>query len=460
MLLNNNHLDAEKLRLSGDSAMTQTKIGRRQFLKRATGTALGIISFPYVIAPSALGKGDSVSASNRITMGFIGMGRRTTRQGLLGAFLHDPGVQVLGLCDVDALKLKGAKDTVEKYYTNQSSKGSYKGCAGCRDFREMLGREDIDAVLISLPDHWHAIPVIEAAKAGKDIYAEKPLSFSIVEGRAMVKAVRNYERVFQTGSQQRSSRNFRFACELVRNGYIGELKTVTVGIGGPPDDYCDLPAEPEPDYIDWDMWLGPAPWRPYSSRLSVPVNSEGLVLTPIPAWRYIRDYSGGHLTDWGAHHFDIAQWGMDTECTGPVEIIPPDGKNYKVLTYKYTNGVTMTRDKANGILFSGTEGKVEVNRGYLRTWPESLSRQQIGVNEIHLYESNNHGTNWLDSIRQRRKPICDVEIGHRSVSVAHLGNIAYRLRRPLKWDPEKERFINDVEANRLLWRPMRSPWRL
>lgn len=440
--------------------MTQTKIGRRQFLKRAMGTALGTISFPYVIGPSALGKGNSVSASNRITMGFIGMGRRTTRQGLLEAFLHNPDVQVLGLCDVDALKLKGAKNTVEKYYTSQSSKGSYKGCAGYRDFREILGRDDIDAVLISLPDHWHAIPVIEAAKAGKDIYAEKPLSFSIVEGRAMVEAVRNYERVFQTGSQQRSSRNFRFACELVRNGYIGELKTVTVGIGGPPEDYCDFPAEPEPDYLDWDMWLGPAPWRPYSSKLSVPIDSKGLVLTPVPAWRYIRDYSGGHLTDWGSHHFDIAQWGMDTEYTGPVGIIPPDGKDYQVLTYKYANGVTMTRDKANGILFTGTEGKVEVNRGYLRTWPESLSKQQIGGNDIRLYESNNHGTNWLDSIRQRTQPICDVEIGHRSVSVAHLGNIAYRLGRPLTWDPEREVFIGDEQANRLLSRPMRGPWYL
>jgi hypothetical protein len=272
----------------------------------------------------------------------------------------------------------------------------------------------------------------------------------------MVKAVRRYGRVFQAGTHQRSSRSFRFACELVRNGYIGQVKTVTVGVGGPAEE-CNLPAGAAvPGYLDYDMWLGPAPWRPYHPDV-------------VRGWMAFRDYSGGEMTNWGAHHFDIVQWGLGMDDSGPIEIIPPDGKNYRVLTYRYANDVTVTRDpeklrrqtgRSNGVMFTGTEGKVAVWRYSLRTWPENLIRQKISPNEIHLYESKDHQADFLNSVRTRSKPGADIEINCRSVTVCHLGNIAYWLGRPLQWDPQKEQFINDEQANRMLSRPMRSPWYL
>ena len=431
--------------------MNEKKLGRREFLKKAAGIAGGAAAFPYVVPSSVLGQADTIAPSNRITLGFIGMGKQS--QHLIRSFLNSPGIQTLAVCDVDKLKLKRAQDTVQEHYSKPNS-APYKGCAAYGDFRELLARDDIDAVVIATPDHWHSIIVIQAAQAGKDIYCEKPLAQTIAEARAMVNAVRRYGRIFQTGSMQRSDDKFRFACELVRNGYIGEVKTVTVGIGGPPEDK-PLPAEPVPDYLDWDMWVGPAPWRPYNSDLSPHISFDGF-----PNWRYHSDFGGGGMTDWGAHHFDIAQWGLGMDETGPVAIIPPDDKDYKVLTYKYANSVIMTRDNANGILFTGTKGRVEVNRGYLKTWPDTLQSQQLKPEEIHLYDSKNHYTDWLDAIRKRTKPICDIETGCRSVTVCHLGNIAYRLGRPLKWDPQREVFISDSEANRLLSRAMRSPWHL
>ncbi len=428
------------------------KSSRRQFLKSTAGLAAGAITFPYIIPSSALGKAGTVAPSNRITLGFIGTGKQSKR--LMKSFLNSPGTQVLAGCDVDKLKRERGQKIVEEYYW-QKAGGTYKGCETYGDFRELLARADIDAVVIATPDHWHAITVILSAKAGKDIYCEKPLSQTIVEAREMVNAVRHYGRVFQTGSMQRSDWHFRLGCELVLNGYIGELKYVTVSVGGPPEDK-PLAAMPVPDYLDWDMWVGPALWRPYNSELSPHISWDDY-----PDWRNNSRFGGGEMTDWGAHHFDIAQWGMGTDDSGPVEIIPPDNKDYKVLTYKYANGVTMTRGcEGRGVLFTGTKGKVEVDRGHLKTWPDSLKNQQIGPNEIHLYESRNHYVDWLDAIRKRTKPICDIEIGCRSVTVCHLGNIAYKLNRPLKWDPKREVIIGDSEAGRLLSRPMRSPWHL
>ena len=441
--------------------MAGEKINRRRFLVEGSGAVLGIVGFgflqsgvpPYIVSSSALGNAGYVAANDRIVMGFIGMGNQGTahmgwRGGDVpnlnwvepGGFMGSSEVQVVAVCDIDARWRNRARDIVNKYYGN-------KDCATYKDFRELLVREDIDAVVTATPSHWNAIVDITAAKAGKDIYCEKPMSLTIAEARAMAHAVGRYGRIFQIGTQQRSDRNFRFACELVRNGYIGEVKTVTVGVGGPAGP-CNLPAEPVPDYLNWDMWLGPALWRPYH---------PGLLRH---GWMGYWDYGGGEMTNWGPHHFDIAQWGLGMDDSGPVEIIPPDGKDYKVLTYKYANGVTMTRDNANGVLFTGTEGKVEVNRGYLRTWPGSLARQKIGSNEIHLYESKSHQANFLSCIRTRRKPASDAETGCRSTTVCHLGNLAYRLKRPLKWDPDNERFIGDEQANRMLSRPMRSGWHL
>ncbi|UCG56270.1 MAG: Gfo/Idh/MocA family oxidoreductase [Phycisphaerales bacterium] len=424
-------------------------LSRRSFLQGMAGSAVGVVGFPYVVASSALGKAGDTAPSDRIVLGFIGAGKQSKH--LMRSFLNSPGTHVVAACDVDKLKLQRGRKIVEDHYAEKGN-GSYKGCESYADFRDLLARDDIDAVVISTPDHWHAITVIQSAQAGKDIYCEKPLSETIKEARAMGNAVRRYGRIFQTGSMQRSDWHFRLGCELVRNGYIGELKHVTVGVGGPPRDK-PLPAMPVPDYLDWDMWVGPAPWRPYHSELSPHLSWDGF-----PHWRSHSYYGGGGMTDWGAHHFDIAQWGIGTDDTGPVQIIPPDGEDYKVLTYKYANGVTMTRDNANGVLFTGTEGKVETNRGHLRTWPESLKDQQIGPDEIHLYESRNHYVDWLDAVRKRTKPICDIEIGCRSVTVCHLGNIAYKLKRPLRWDPQDEVFVGDDDANRLLSRPTRSPW--
>ncbi|MCK4291657.1 MAG: Gfo/Idh/MocA family oxidoreductase [Planctomycetes bacterium] len=426
------------------------RVSRRQFLRRAAGASAAAVGFPYVVASSALGKADATAASDRITLGFIGAGKQSKH--LMRSFLNSRGTQVLAACDVDKLKLARGKKIVEDHYKSKTSR-PYE-CKAYGNFRDLLARDDIDAVVISTPDHWHAITVIQSAKAGKDIYCEKPLSQTIVEARAMVNAVRRYGRVFQTGSMQRSDWHFRLGCELVQNGYIGDLKHVTVGVGGPPA-ADKLPVMPVPDYLDWEMWLGPALWRPYNKELSPHLSWDGF-----PHWRNHSSFGGGGMTDWGAHHFDIAQWGMGMDESGPVEIIPPDGKDYRVLTYKYASGVTMTRDSANGVLFTGTKGKVETNRGHLRTEPENLKDQKIGPNEIHLYESKNHYVDWLDAVRNRSKPICDIEVGCRSVSVCHLGNIAYKLGRGLKWDPEREVLIGDPDASKLLSRPMRAPWHL
>ncbi|MBM4026849.1 MAG: Gfo/Idh/MocA family oxidoreductase [Planctomycetes bacterium] len=456
-------------------------MNRRDFLKTAAGAAA--ISSMLCVAPSSILRAQGQAPpSERITLGFIACGKQS--QHLMRAFLNSPGTQVVAACDVDQLKLeRSSKGIVEKFYADKKD-GAYQGCAVYADFRELLARPDIDAVVISTPDHWHAVTTIEACKAGKDVFCEKPLCQTITEARAMIDAVRRYNRVFQTGSMQRSSREFRFACELVRNGYIGDIKHVTVNVGGPPEDRV-LPAQPVPDYLDWDMWVGPAPWRPYNSELAPHISFDGF-----PHWRYDSYYGGGGMTDWGAHHFDIAQWALGMDKSGPVEICPPDGKEYKVLTYKYANGVPMTRDgqargpegtglpfqgdayplwlehvkdkggRVNGVLFEGTTGKVEVNRGYLKTWPDGLKDQKIGADQVNLYNSRNHYTDWLDAVRKRSQPICDIEIGASSVVVCHLGNIAHTLKRPLKWDPKREVFLGDDEANRLLSRPMRGPWHL
>jgi predicted dehydrogenase len=351
----------------------------------------------------------------------------------------------VAVCDVNANNRNRARDIVNKYYGNND-------CAGYNDFRELTARQDIDAVLVATPDHWHVLTSIAAVKAGMDVYCEKPLSLTIRQAREVAEAVKRYGRIFQTGTQQRSWREFRFACELIRNGYIGEVKSITVNVGGPPQWSCNAPGEPEPEWLDWNMWLGPAPWRPYTSKIAP------------GGWMGYRDYSGGEMTNWGAHMFDTAQWAMGMDDSGPVEIIPPDGKDYKVLTYKYANGTIMMRDKISrnvpGVLFTGTEGKIEVSRDHLITQPESLVRQKIGPDEIHLYESKNHPDNFLQCIKTRERPASDAEVGCRSITVCHLGNIAYWLERPLKWDPEKERFLNDPEADKMIARALRAPWRL
>ncbi|MBN1817209.1 MAG: Gfo/Idh/MocA family oxidoreductase [Sedimentisphaerales bacterium] len=431
------------------------KVNRRTFLKYA-GMAAGALALPVAVPKSVFG---AQAPSERIVMGFIGTGKQS--QHLLRSFLNASGVQVAANCDVDKLKLERNMRMATDFYAKKTGNASYNGVKAYGDFRELLARPDIDAVVISTPDHWHGLHTVYAAKAGKDIYCEKPLGHNIVECQAMVKAVRRYDRVFQTGSMQRSDDKFRRACELVINGYIGDTKKVVVNVGGPPK-ACDLEAMETPDYLDWEMWNGPAPARPYHSELSPHISQD-----IFPHWRSYKEYGGGGMTDWGAHHFDITQWGLGMDRNGPVEVIPPDGKEVKVLTYTYANGITMVRagseeghGNVNGVLFLGDKGKVEVNRGYLKTWPENLAGQKIGPNETRLYDSSNHYTDWLHAIRTRTKPICDVEIGYSSVVVCLMGNIAYELKRPLRYDQRQQRFLADNEANLLMGRVMRSPWRI
>ncbi len=430
------------------------QLSRRKFLKSAVSAAFATSIIP---ASAWSQQNNNVLPGNRLTLGFIGVGIQGS--GLLRGFLNDANFQVAAVCDVDENKLNRARNNVEKFYADKQNNSTYTGCGATRDFREIINRADIDAIVIATPDHWHAIPSIMAMQAGKDVYCEKPLTLTIAEGRAMVNTARRYERIFQTGSMQRSDQKFRFACELVRNGYIGDIKSVRVSIRTgfiPHPQICELAAENVLPELDWNLWLGPAPERPYNSIIAPPISFNGF-----PAWRNYRDYSGGGMTDWGAHHFDIAQWGLGMDSSGPVEIIPPDGKNYPLLTYRYANGIEMTTDFLdNYILFTGAKGTIKVNRTYLLTDPASLATLRIATGDIHLDKSVDHKQNWLQSIKTRSKPITDVEIGHRSVSVCHLGNLAVQLGRKLQWNPDKEQFVNDTEANRLLTRAKRSPWNI
>ena len=418
--------------------MNDKLTSRRRFLK-ATGLA---IAAPYVITSAALGAEGRPPASERILMGTIGTGGQGT--GDMGGFLGFPEVQMVAVCDPVPDHRENAKQRVDQHYNKQD-------CKAYNDFRQLLARDDIDAVLIGTPDHWHAIITIAACQHGKDVYCEKPECLTVREGRAMVDAVRRYERVFSGGSQ-RVLGDYGDWPRLVRGGALGEIKECWVSCGGPSGE-CYLPPQPIPPGLDWDMWLGPAPWRPFHETLI-----HG-------GFRNYRDYSGGGMTDWGAHHFDIAQWGLGMDGSGPVEITPPNGADVQALTYRYANGVIMyhkgyEKSQKAGVTFVGTEGVVMVNRSYLETDPVGLKDAPIGSDDVKLYQSPGHQRDWLAAIRTRTKPICDVEVGHRSASVCHIGNIAYQLGRTLHWDPVREEFANDPEANQLMQRPMRAPWRL
>ncbi len=426
---------------------------RRQFLKNSA--AAGTFLLTPTIVPSSVFGADA--PSNRITFGCIGVGRMGL--GDLREILGFKQVQVIAVCDVDSNRVKYAQQLVDKKY---STKGD---CATYKDFRDLIARDDIDAVSVVTPDQWHALPAIAAAKAGKDIFLQKPLTLTIKEGRVLSDTVRRYNRIFQVGSQQRSETNFRTACELVRNGRIGKLHTVKVGFGTDPSTTPE-PAMPIPDALDYDMWLGPAPWADYTLKRVHPQKGYDR-----PGWLRIQDYGAGMITGWGAHHNDIAQWGMGTEYTGPVEIdgradYPKDGLwnvhgDFRI-EYTYANGVKVicadTKKNKQGILFEGTEGWVSVMRGRIDAEPKSLLTSTIGPNEIHLYKSNNHKANFLECIKSRTETVAPVEIGHRSCSVCLLGDISMRLGRKLKWDPNAEQFLNDDGANRMLSKPMRSPW--
>lgn len=442
---------------------------RRQFLQQAGAAAAA----PLIVSASALGRGDKPAPSKRITLGVIGTGNQGFND--MRGFLGDSRVQIVAVCDVNrespgywngaVAGREPGRRLVEQHYARDKKDGKYRGCDAYVDFRELIGRKDIDAVLICTPDHWHALPVLAAAAAGKDIYCQKPLSLTIAEGRAMSDAVKKHNRVFQCGSQQRSDRNFRRACELVRNGRIGKLRTVRCGLPGGRPDYGKTgdrkKPEPVPKGFDYNLWLGPAPDAPYApARCHV-------------NFRWIYDYSGGQVTDWGGHHPDCAQWGMGTEDTGPIEIrnakgvFPPDPLWNTATEYYfeaiYANGVKLivSNKERGGVTWEGTDGWVWANRGRHDANPKKLLDTKIGPGEVHLYKSDNHYRNFIDCVLSRKRTAAPVEVAHRSITICHLGNIAMRLKRTsLKWDPAKEQILGDAEAAKMLSRPYRAPWKL
>ncbi len=414
---------------------------------------MGSAAFPTIVPATVFGTQDKAPPSERITVGFIGCGIMANSYHL-STLLGFGDVQAVAVCEVDRTRRDAARRRVEKAY---EGKTEYKGCAAHADFREIFARKDIDAVCIATPEHWHAIPAIEAMKAGKDVYCEKPLTLTLAEGKRCIEAARKCERVFQTGSQQRSNvfGHFREAAELIRSHRLGQIQTVTVGVGG-PSKWCDLPAETMEPGLDWNLWLGPAPERPYNSHLS----PRG-VHDFFPRWRNYREYAGGGHADMGAHHYDIVQWCLGMDESGPVEILPPLVPNSDHgVTYRYADGVVMVHGGPSGCTFTGTKGTLRIDREHLSSDPASIVEDPLNAKGVHLEKSPGHHRNWLDCIRSRKRPLADVEIGARSVAITILGNLAYWNHRPLRWDPAKWEFVDDPEANRWLDRERRDPWQL
>jgi predicted dehydrogenase len=439
---------------------------RREFLKKSAAA----LAAPTIVPATVFAKAGEPAPSDRVVVGSIGTGDLGRRHHLNNKLLPNKRIQMAAVCDVDRNhRDQAATDCFTK---------TGKPVAIYKDFRDLCDRPDIDAVLIATPDHWHALAAIYAMESGKDVYCEKPLTLTIHQGREMVKAARRYGTVFQTGSQQRSNDRFRLACELVRNKKIGQLKRVDTYINGVDAGTWEAPTTPPPE-LDWNFWLGPAPYADYSpNRCHY-------------QFRWYSDYSGGKMTDWGAHHNDIAQWGIGADESGPVKVsgkgmFYPDGPHDVAgefdVDYTYANGVTLhchsspmdhdlegiplgkkekiKKRETNGVLFTGSDGWVFVSRSMLVASDPKLYDTQFTNDDTRLYVSKDHHENWLDCIASRERPICDVEIGHRSATVCHLGNIAMQLRRELAWDPQKEQFVDDEQANLMVSKPMRAPWHL
>jgi predicted dehydrogenase len=442
---------------------TVNEISRRKFLKRAAGAAVGAVSFPYVVSSSALGKAGNIAASNRITVGCIGVGPQGTA--VMRNFLAQKDAQVVAVCDVKSNVLQAAQELVNKHYGNT-------GCSAYNDFRKLLGRDDIDVVLAATPDHWHVLVALAAVKAGKDVYLEKPMGLSLAQDQALRTAVHRHGRVFQFGTQQRSSRDFRFACELALNGRIGKLHTINVWSPGSSQGGSPEPV-PVPEWLDYDMWLGPAPYTPYTKDRC----SNAL-------WWFISDYALGFIAGWGVHPLDIALWGGGEKVACPVEIEgkgvwPTEGvcdtaMNWNIVC-KYDSGVKMNftgdpfpeewknrygRTTSHGTAFEGTEGWVHVDRSGINAHPKELLTTEFGPNEIHLYQSGNHVKNLLDCVKSRADTICPIDVAVQADIICQISDIAIRLEQKLKWDPKTESFVNNEPANRRHSRPMRSPWTL
>ena len=442
--------------------------GRRQFLRQSAAFA-GALGFPAIVPSSALGKEGAVAPSGRVVMGCIGVGIQG--MGNMRTFRGNPEVQVVAVCDVHETQRRKAKQAVDEAYDN-------KDCAAYADFRELVARKDIDAVQITTPDHWHPLVALEATRRGKHMYCEKPIGWSLRGAQAVRKAVGQSGVVFQFGTQQRSGGKFRLACELVRNGKIGRLKTILVGV--PASWTCpSQPTEPVPKELDYDLWLGPAPRAPYCYQRCRPyTEKEGWSI-----WYCISDYCTGMIGNWGVHHLDIAQWGNGTELSGPVEVEGTGTFPTGMLTdcavqwqveNRYANGVTLVHmDDAtskkhplqrgghgHGVMFLGTEGWVHVDRARLDAEPKSLLKATIGPGEVHLFKSDNHHVNFIDAVKGRTKPAAPIDVAFHTDALCHLQQIAIKLGRKLQWDSARQAFVDDDEANRMLDRPIRGPWKL
>jgi predicted dehydrogenase len=465
------------------------EIGRRAFLQGAAALAA-----PCIVPSWVLGREGQTAPSQRITVGLIGHG--AMGHGHLLRLAGDPEVQVLAVCDVDRLRREEAQRRVEETYAAGRAAGTYHGCAAYNDYRELLARSDIDAVVIATPDHWHTPQAIDAAKAGKDIYCEKPVSVTIREGRRLVETVRTYGRVFQTGTQYRSIPKIRAVCEFVRAGGLGKIKAVftlwqnmawiaerfqpyaklldverTVASPVPVNLY--LPAEPLPDGLDWDLWVGPAPWQPYHPLYHTNP-SPGVV-----PWGFAEAFGTASVTWFHSHAADVIQYALGMDNSGPVEIIHPGSGRFPTLTCRYGNGVLLHHVQdwkqvielykavPAGARLAGNFGGVFVGeRGWLTSMttggrlegePEQLFHE-MNLKDREVTLANGHHANWLDCIRQRTAPSASEELGHRAASLGHLVIIAHQLQRSLTWDPAKEEFSGDEEANRLRARAMREPW--
>lgn len=456
----------------------KSQITRRRFIEssvKAAALTSVTLGFPSIVPASVMGKN---APSNRINIGAIGTGRISRDHDMPGVWKYDYA-RIMAVCDLDKKRADDAKILVNGYYAKKTGK-PYDGVTVYNDYRELLQNKDVDAVLVSTPDHWHSLIAIDAAKAKKDIYLQKPTSLTIAEGRALSDTVRQTKQIFQIGSQQRSSTQFRYAAELVRNGRIGDLKTVYVGLPGDPSGE-EEPEMPVPANLNYNMWLGSTPEVYYTEKRVHPQNDYGR-----PGWLRCEQFGAGMITGWGSHHVDIAHWGMGTEFTGPVEVwgkadFPKSGlwDVHGIFRTEalYANGVRMvvSNELPNGIKFEGTKGWIFVTRGnYQATASDPVANSQgvkpleasdpgiitsvIGPNEIHLYESKDHHGNWLESIKSRKETIAPVEVAHRSCSACLLHHIAMKVDRKIYWDPTKERFNNDDEANGMLSRPQRSPY--
>jgi predicted dehydrogenase len=455
-------------------------ISRRRFISTAAKSAalatVAVSGFPTIVPARVLGK---YSPSNRINVGAIGTGRISRVHDMPGVWRHDYA-QIVAVCDLDTKRADDAKQLVNKVYGEKTGK-PFDGVKVYHDYRELLTNKDIDAVLISTPDHWHAAIAVDAARAGKHIYLQKPASLTIAEGRFMSDVISNSGMKFQIGSQQRSSEQFRYAAELVRNGRIGELKRVYVGLPGDPSG-DEEPEMPVPSNLNYDMWLGSTPYVYYTEKRVHPQNSYDR-----PGWLRCEQFGAGMITGWGAHHIDSAHWGMGTELSGPIEIwghaeFPKSGlwDVHGIFTTHalYENGVQMTvsNELPNGVKFEGTKGWIFVTRGNYQatasdpvpnadgTKPLDASdpkiiKSPIGPDEFHHMVSTDHHANWLEAIRDNKPTIAPVEEAHRSCSACLLHHIAMKLNRKIYWDPKKEQFKNkDAEATAMLSRSQRQPW--